>query len=348
MEEYTMCVVGLDIGYGNTKLVYSHGHMREAVSIVRPSGAAPLEMLEDRADGRGKAIGNGVPVLVDGAPWVAGIESNVIKPSYTREMTDEYPASKDYRALFHAALAMIGATTVDHLVTGLPVVEYNKPGKADALQRRLQAVHHVAEDRTVEVRKVTVMPQPAGAYFEQLARWLSTPADAGAASRPEFTVLAVDPGHYSVDYVLFRQGILSTGSSDSSPLAGSAVIEEALRQIFNLTGRRLPASTIESAVRRQATILEVGARSVQLGPLYERAATKVVEQVVKGVIARLGPDRDQVNRVILAGGGAPLYLAAMRARFAEEGQVIVMPEPILANARGFWTMARPRSAQMAA
>lgn len=334
-----MVVVGLDIGYGNTKVTFSVGRA-EPVSVVRPSGAAPREKLMDRLDGNGKYVGHGIEVLVDGSPWVAGIDSAQIQSGFAREMSADYPQSRDYLALYFGALVTVGASKVDHLITGLPVNEYSDSARREALVRRLRGTHYVGEGKTVEVVKVTVLPQPAGAYFDQVSRWLTHPVESVRASKPEFTVLAVDLGHYSTDWVLFQGQTVASGKSASSNEAGFRVIQQVLKQLFEQTGKRVRAATVESAIRRGDSTIEVGSRSVPLQPLLDAAANVVVEQVVKEMMGQLGDQRDAVNKVILAGGGAPFLLKALRARF-DADQVVMPPESILANARGFWRFGSP-------
>jgi plasmid segregation protein ParM len=328
-------IVGLDIGYGNCKLAYSIGNATAPTTVVRPSGAAPWEFLMDELDGR-KALGDGVRVMVDGRDWGACVDPAWIQAGHTREHTGSYTASPEYLALALAAMSLVNQPRIDLLVTGMPVVQfYEDVERKRALIRRLEAVHQPQPGITVEVKKVMVVPQPMGAYTDMLSQWLASPEDRGRVSKPEYTTLVLDPGHFSVDYVLFQGRKPISSSSSSSNQAGRRLIEVATRQLFEQTGKRIRLDMVESAVRRGETQFEVGDRSIPLTPLIEAAAVQVIEQVMKEVLTSLGGNVDAVNAIVLAGGGAALYEPIVRRRFRGV-RVAVAADPILANARGFW------------
>ena len=52
------------------------------------------------------------------------------------------------------------------LVTGLPVSQFMNPELREALKKRLEGEHQITLKRSVTVKSVVVVPQPAGAYMD--------------------------------------------------------------------------------------------------------------------------------------------------------------------------------------
>jgi len=115
-------IVGLDVGYGNTKLVWGSRNADTPQSLVMPSGSSPTWSLPALPNGNRDFCG-GVPVLVDGDEWVAGVEPHRLE-NYAREQSSAYTSSKEWIALVHAAFATVKAPRIDLVVAGLPVKEF--------------------------------------------------------------------------------------------------------------------------------------------------------------------------------------------------------------------------------
>lgn len=335
-------LVGLDIGYGNTKLAYQVGDPGSVQVHRFASGACPLETLPLTLSGSRNLVG-GRLVMVDGQEWVAGIDSHFAS-GYTRALSDDYPSTTDWMALAHAAFHHIGHERIDTLVTGLPVNEYYSPGRREAVTRRLEAVHRISADRVVEVRKVVVVPQPLGAYGDwksaiEIAR--KRPVDSDAL------VLVIDPGHYTVDWVLMQGASIRRQSSASSNLAGS----ELLRRVSTLLKERnrqvVSVDRLESRIRNGDMHLDLGSVEVDLTAYVQEAASQVVDAVLRDVRASLKSLTDALFGVVIAGGGASLYLEAVQAGFPDT-RVHAVPDPMLSNARGFLQYARALRASRAA
>src|SRR5690606_38332643 len=129
-----------------------------------------------------------------------------------------YSSSDEYMALYLAALSAVGAGTVEMVTTGLPVRHWADKKRRDALAKSLTGRHYIRADLTVDVHAVQVLPQPAGTYATVAVEG-SPPAAAGEKRqgiRRDNTVLVVDPGHFSFDWVLLRSGIQERSSGNSN------------------------------------------------------------------------------------------------------------------------------------
>lgn len=162
-------VVGLDIGYYNAKIVYRDGEGKR--TEIMPAGAAPTAQFSNNPGGNmgGGAAGAAKPiqVQVDGETYFAGVVPASLD-SWERILGDDYIDSKPYKALFYAALAKTGLSEIDYLVTGLPVNHFMDTEYRNRLAALMQGEDKIAPRKAVTVKKVTVLPQPGGAYYQAI------------------------------------------------------------------------------------------------------------------------------------------------------------------------------------
>lgn len=328
--------VGLDIGYGNLKVSSFNPSTNETQVIILPVGAGPAaKASKSMGDGR-PDVGDGASVFVDGEHWVAGVSPLEIQ-DFARPTHTNYPKTREYLALYYAALSKLTGDEVDVLVVGLPVNQFYEgrhDGAVKALQGRLEGEHFVGPNRRVKVSKVVVVPQPAGAYTDLIQ------IDKSLADDKDRVALVLDVGYFSSDYVLVRSGKVDDQSSGSSTDATSRIIEDAARQIAVTNGHiRLSSTRLESAMRSNRDLLSVGERDIEFKPYVAAAASEVAERVMSRVFAALRSQPDMIDVVALTGGGGALFEPAVRRAF-QSSKIAVSKDPVMANARGFMLMAR--------
>src|SRR5690606_22218404 len=126
-----------------------------------------------------------------------------------------------YKALFYAALSEVGAPQIDSLVTGLPVDHFRDTRVRDSLLKLMQGRHYIRKDVVVDVKKVQIIPQPAGAFGAYSLDAMQGGAEVALDSY--IAVLVVDPGHFSLEWVIYNGGF-KLGSSGSTSEAGEVVV----------------------------------------------------------------------------------------------------------------------------
>ena len=325
-------VVGLDIGYSNCKVVF--GDIRtEPRVLVAPVGAAPVK--RKHRDLLGQS-GHSVEVLVDGEPWAAMASPDDFAGG-RRKLDRSYHWSDQYKAVFHAALLKTEAEQVDCLVTGLPTTHMKD---APALQEMMLGDHFVSADRCVSVRNVLVVPQPVGAFVAHCQERSWMPTD-------RYRTLVVDPGFFSVDWVLLKGSSIVEDSSDSSVQATSRVLERAA-EIIGVPS--ITARLIEERLQTGDYRHRVGREFVDVREAVREAGLDVAPGVAEAVCARLRGET--VDSVLVAGGGADFYLESMQKTLqAVCGQYLEVEriaEPVSANARGFFSLARGKARKLRA
>lgn len=195
-----MFVVGMDIGYSNLKLSFGHKEADEPKTAVLPVGAGPVELLPQSI--HAKDNDGSLRVQINNEKWVAGVEPDRLQ-GWDRELHSDYPSTDAYKALFYASLLLSEQPVVDMLVTGLPVDQHQDERIRSALTKRLLGTHVITPKRSVEVKEVSVVPQPIGAYVDLVT---STKDEDLVDTINEGRTMIIDPGFFSVDWVLLSEG----------------------------------------------------------------------------------------------------------------------------------------------
>jgi len=323
-----MFVVAVDVGYSNLKII-SGQIGAPPTTLILPAGAGPASTMPEQL-GRGRDDQH-VDVLVNGEPWVAGVEPSRLQ-NWERELHPDYPETLAYRALCHGALALAGAAEVDRLVTGLPVSQYQDPARREALRAMLLGTHQVTEKTQVTVKAVDILAQPAGAYLDMVER------KKGDELLKYGRTLVIDPGFFSFDWVLIDGGELRSANSGSSASAMSLLIEVVDDLIQQEHGTRLGRDEIEKLVRTGAERVQLFGSPVDLSRHIATAAKRTAKVALTAAKQSLRSERRPVDVVLLAGGGAKVYAEAAREAFPR-ARVEESEQPALANARGYWAHA---------
>mgnify|MGYP000026372099 FL=1 len=326
-------VRAIDIGYGNTKYVASRSE-REIQCAMFPS-LAPVASQLELSTGM-VTTRDTVAVEVEGVKYEVGPGARLgLKAHHARILHGDYVTTPEYLALVRGALSCMQLSHVDLLVVGLPVGLMNS--KARALAARLKGRHPVGNGREVEVRHVWTLAQPLGGFLDYATR------QGTYETLAEQVNLIIDPGYYTVDW-LTGLGLKAMPERTGSFAGGThAILQAIARGVSEQLGvAYTDLDAIDRALPRNR--LTIGERVIDLAPHGWPAQARVNEAV--NAIANSVGDALDVHNIILVGGGARFYEAAVRRRFPAP-RLIVAPDPIFANVRGF-QIAGEHHASMAA
>lgn len=321
--------VGLDIGYSQIKLAVGDVDHEEPQILVRPAVAGPAALLSNRFS-NDDAPG-GIPVLVQGAPWVACAERGLLQGA-TRELHADYTVTDNYRALFYAALHLTGRSVIDAVVTGLPVSHYQNVAHRKRLEAFMTQDHLVATGHHVKVLRTEVLPQPVGAYLDFLGRR----ADLYDLLN-EGRVVVLDIGYFSADWAILEQGQFHTLVSGSSQKAMSRLLDTAHQHITRDHDGGPGVDALEDALRHGRDTALVFGERVAIAPYLASAAREIAPEIGTRVRAAMREQSDNIDLILLVGGGAHLYQPAVQEAFPRGRLEAPAPEDgVIANARGFW------------
>lgn len=320
--------LGLDIGYSNVIGTFGNGNGQHE-SIVRPSQAAPLkEVPGDSALRAGEVL-----VDVDGELWIAFAAPGRVQDG--RELHEHYTKSAAYKALFKASLlhAAGESNVIDHLVTGLPVSQSRDESYVQGVVEMMTGSHKVTANRTIEVKSVTVVAQPIGTLTDIYC------SSDHAEVVEESVSLILDPGFFSVDWVLFDHKELISQSSSSSVKAMSVLLEACNSDIARHHGGNPGMEKIEHALQSGRNYIMMFGQRVDLTDHLRRAADIVIPAVFTEIKQTLRFHKGRaIDCVILGGGGADVYEPYTKQEFPES--LVIKPvDSVKSNAIGFYHIA---------
>lgn len=245
------------------------------------------------------------------------IRQAMVTHEFGRDMTDRYYESDVYHALMRGALAYMGVTHIDVLVLGLPLNHF-KNARNSELEKQYTGTVRISKDRQVSIDKVIVHPQPLGGFLS-LGKHLSG-INAAAAKYPnaqlpklstpaalaDLNVLVVDPGEYTLDWLIMTPTGPQTRVSNANSDAGRyRVIREALKLLSSKVGRPLGpsfAADVDEALRTGRKIRIGGVAYSLDGEDFKDVVTKAVADPVRKMLEELRGWDDRVDLVVVLGG----------------------------------------------
>lgn len=341
-------VRAIDVGFGLVKLSLRKAGGIDFINF--PSMAIPADASAVRTLGTRKRDTFDVPV--NGANYEVGRDVGLAQAGGTfgRDVTDEFYRGAIYEALTKGALRYMleaGDPVIDVLVLGLPVNQYNDSKRRDYLRSHYEGEIPVGDGKTVTVRKVLVQAQPMGGYaalddhLEPLNDVIATtpgalkPLASGEAL-DDLSVLMIDPGEHTLDWLLIQQGSINPHASGAASDAGRhRVVRSVLESLVAEVGRPLGPAVmprINDALRSRGPVKLAGvAHDLQH---FEPVIMTVVEDCINRMVDGLRDAHEIIDLMVLVGGHPERYRDVLAKRFPAI-PVFIMPESMAANVRGF-------------
>lgn len=321
-------IIGIDVGYGQTKAVADNGQL-----VCFPSLVAPAEFIRFQADVGAPVQPNGLTLYdtTDGDLFVGELAARQGRPGAVRSPRDRDRVTDPIMThLADAAFARL-LHGVDYtrarVVTGLPVDYYRD---ADQLADHLRGQHLAQTDGhsvVVDVEEVLVVPQPFGALLsillDERGRLM-----ADVAHLAQGRVAVLDVGMFTSDLILV-DGLEYIEAGSGSLEVGVSTALEMLRKVL-LDEHRISYEPhqLEVAIRRGWLVID--GQTVHLNGLAGDHLSTIAQSV--GARARTLWNVGTLSAIVLAGGGA---LALQRWLEPHFKQAIYAPDAAMANVTGF-------------
>ena len=317
----SIIVRAIDVGFGNTKYVTSSTNGKvECAHFPSLAFYCHNDQATESMGGKRRTV----QVPVDGLFYEVGPDVELAADRFRSwQLHDGYTETAEYRAFTAAALHFMKIDTVDLLVVGLPVAQFL--AKRSALEKAMTGSFDVGRKRTIVVKKTLVVPQPQGALF-----WYAM--HNGKMDAMQHKTLVMDVGSRTFDWLVTRGMRVIPKMSDSV----NRGVSDILRQIAEAIGAEIKADyrnldAVDAALRT-GRILRLYQRDHDLKK-FEPLIRKVADQALISVLGRLDGPEDLEN-IVLVGGGAYLYRKAVKRRFPKH-QILEVEDPMYANVRGF-------------
>lgn len=323
---------GMDLGYNAVKVI---GDGRRAAF---PSAVGT----PDRARFVLNGSGAGAIVLIEPAHVLIGDEAIQQSRFLARREDRRWIESEEWYSLFLAALTELTTATVADvaLVTGLPVAFYDDKEKVTA---RLLGEHRAQrEGRRAQVLKVhqaRVIPQPFGSLLAVVLDDRGAIADQALARA---AVGVIDVGGKTCNLLSVNR-LSEIGRETASVNVGGWDLVRATRQWLS---QRYPGlddlrdHALAAAIQARE-LRSFGEPVAEWPALIDDLAADLAGQVIAEA-SHLWNGGATLDAVLITGGGALLLGEAIRKHWKHARLV---PDPIHANATGYYRLARRLFAQ---
>lgn len=331
-------VRAVDVGYFNVK--YTHGRKlvgdANTISTELFPALAPRLMTNDVMEHPGV---NACTVNVQGVNYVVGpgavFHTSASEP---RPIDVDYAATDRYHALMLGALHYMAEDAgagqefvIGRLVLGLPLNSYHR--NVRRLTDRATGEHVIGragsdQRRRVTVRSVHVMVQPHGALLNFGVARAHLLKDNG-------WTLVIDPGGGTLDWFMAR-GTTPNWSRSGAYSKAMLHCAYAIADLINPHWRTQYeiVEAIDLALRTKSEVFKIGAREFRVSD-FRGCVDALLEESVKHMIDKTGP-LDSVGRILITGGGAPVFHEFLLRRQPALAPVIqIDSDPVFSNVRGF-------------
>ncbi|MCE5272894.1 ParM/StbA family protein [bacterium] len=295
-----MDYLGVDVGFGYTK---AYNGERSIIFKSILGDAADIQFQSGFSEG---GLLENLHVTVDGRDYYVGDMAE--KQSNVREFTlDQNTLLTNFAkvmALTATACFSGAAGREISLVTGLPI-RYFKQQRARYVQM-LEGVHNVTlharedefQEKSLDIRRVRVLPQPFGSVFNLLMNDHGRIVDRDVA-RQKFGV--IDIGFRTTDYTLTdRLRYIERGSrtTDTGISKAFALIS---RKILEQTGVSVELFRLFDPVRKGQ--IRIRGKEMSLVELREQVLRQLATAIVSDM-ERLWAEDWDLEFILLAGGGS--------------------------------------------
>ncbi len=302
-------LVGLDIGYGFTKII-----REDDQRVMFPSAVAAIPPTILGSIGNVQADDE---VVVERVRCIVG-ERAIGKDDRYSNLHNVWWTSTVYKAIIAHAKKWIPARS--SIVTGLPLQNYIAPDARDLVRDIVKSGLHAQE--------VMIVPQGVGAYF-------SDPAFAS----PTMKVAIVDIGTWTTELIGMTGRDLLSEASAGYVLGVNDLFTTVAQELKPKLGRLVDPYEVERAHRGEGEIRYQG-RAYPQDSIQDRV-TQLAKERASQVLAKMtdlwGPHAPAFESILFCGGGAKILFPFLKQ--FRDGSVLIA-DAQYANTRGYLAIAK--------
>jgi hypothetical protein len=231
-------------------------------------------------------------------------------------------------------------------VINLPISIYNNPPVIEEIRKNLVGKRTITEaagnmlNVEIESDRLLIVPESYGAlmHYAYDSATLKRREDVDMTG----TTLVVDIGYETTDMSLFEGLHYQRDRTESEQRAGMGVISRALQTYIRRGLRNADVSRVDRAMQKIAGLAPGVLKEIEPMPGVTVDVTDVYDETIYDLAPRIAQEvltrfPEAVSRIILAGGGAYHLREALVEHLAPV-EVVVVPNPELANVLGGFTM----------
>jgi len=323
-----MKVIGLDIGYANTKIT-SEGGTSIFPSVVGSPEQAKFDSITHdstvtiRVQGEWRNVGHGAVLQSE----------NTI-----RRNERGWYETPEYLSIFHAALLQIVEgknADIDYIVTGLPVAYYSDDAPlVEAIVRglhKVETLHHGVV--SVNVRNVKVIPQGTGALIATALDDRGNIVDVDIATG---NIGMIDIGGKTTN-IISAHNFIDVAKQTRSIVKGGWDAIDILRPLItdlipeiDLRDHELQAAIVNKSVKW-------GGKTYDLTSLIREGLDEFADLIINRAEQIFGKSGGTLDTILISGGGATLVGDLIVDKFTHS-DVRVVDNPVFANSIGYYRL----------
>jgi len=295
-------VIGLDLGHSAPKSSFytPEGAGRKLIfkSVVTPAFAISDEVEARRA--------NEETVTVGGRQYFFGETAEIQGGgSVATGLSEDWVNTPEYAALLMGALKKIDATgaltPAKMIVMGLPVKLHS---------RYKDKLRDLASACLPKDKEIKIIPQPMGAYHHTMLDNFGMPALGRSMTSESWGVAEI--GYFSTDFILMQNGRWVEKASDGC--SGVRIAAEHLMRLLN-EKKRLTCDLGECEAALQTGTVRNYGQNVNVTAEVQQAISILVSEIHDNATRLFEPFARKLSGVVVAGGGAPLALSQLKAKW---------------------------------
>lgn len=310
-----MNIVGIDIGYGDVKIVSDsiEGCLAGFPTLITPAKEGSFEVSEQESK----------PITVGGKKYHVGEDAK--KATHLLDLKFETWLEEDeYMALYLKALSFVEPGVLS-VVTGLPVSEYSR--WKEFLSKKLVGSHEV-DGKHYNVQTVKVMPQPFGAFFNAA---LGSDGKVSNVAIMDEVVGIIDIGTRTTDFIQVDGGMWKEdGASGSIDRGVSNLIDAVTKRVAEKHKSELSVLKAREAISNKE-IKVFGVRT-DITHIVDEEATQLATFIVHKAKA-YWKNGANIETLLLTGGGSYVFRKYLEKAYPH---VILTKNPAYSNAMGYW------------
>ena len=321
-------VMALDIGFGRTKIAVRYPKESDMFTDGFPSLAPRNVSGTLSTNVPNPAVNRTYIVNVNNVDFAVGPDVKFSLGGATgsgRTLTDDFPMSVNYEALFLGALAHVDATEIELLVMGLPVHTMDKYKKH--LVTKFTGTFTVGA-RDVTIKKILILPQPLGAmlHYGSIIDYSLNDGE---------TRLIIDCGYVTTDWVVASGYRIIESRSNGIPTGVSAILSAVADLISKAEGTKFVNIERIDECLMNGKDLRIFKNNLSAEKLknYVKNSHYIVDDCIKTISARVGDSTD-LKSILVCGGGANYFLPAIQECFPLV-EIELLDNSPYCNVRGF-------------
>jgi plasmid segregation protein ParM len=333
----------IEVGFGTTSLTTGNDNIGNPVIKTFPSFVAKADPTKT---GLSAGLNKRDTVIVDvnGQKYEVGPDAQLASDKVSsRVLNSNYIKSDQYQALLFGSLSYMNADKIDLLVLALPVESWSR---RDELKSLIIGSHNV-NGKNYFIRNVWVIVQPMGG----LMAYANRIGQDGFNELKEQTILSVDPGFGTFDYVLSRGLKLNESRSGGNELGMSAILSDCakvLRVAFPALNE-FPVEKIDEAFYLNDGFIRISGKrypfplcngkttdgkkvdvSFDLTPTIDNVAGNAVTKL-KNTVGNGG----DIDLILLMGGPNKVYMKSLSEAYPDH-DIVVLDDPLRSVCEGMY------------